>query len=471
MGRKAWMGFCFFLMVLPAVSAWGIDTADDYYRAAKQFYSQKDYAHAYDSYQGAVLLDPNPYRAYIGMGNCQYFLGDKAKALECYQKSLALHPDNPALVPFIQRVKDELANKGGPFYKGKVLLQGKKYKLAIPYFQEAQTLNPKDLTIYYDLAYCQYMTGDRAQAALNFAYYGEKKPDPQVTSVADKIKAALKPDDQRWFDDSLAAGPPFSAPFHYSGIGLRLEPTYQLTSLKDFNDYANSLNAEGNLQKQNDSTFSLTATAPGGGLGVDLNPFIQVVDGFEAGLTFGALFVGGFNASYQGQNDTVSGNGLINYQVFETGISLRGNFIKFDKDRVRIFVEANPDLYLTSLQVANSDTSGTTPGWDFLPVAGNFSGSGVGGRFKLGVEWKPIPNSLFSFFGGYQIAQIQGFHGTTTAPTTASGQLEVERYQGNTAIGFVPNGSTPTVPSGAQLNPLTLDLSGVIFGVDFIALL
>ena len=45
------------------------ETADDYYKEAADFYAQKDYDHAYDAFQGASGLDPNPYRAFAGMGN------------------------------------------------------------------------------------------------------------------------------------------------------------------------------------------------------------------------------------------------------------------------------------------------------------------------------------------------------------------------------------------------------------------
>src|SRR5258707_13134656 len=109
MSRKGW-GFLFFILtVLAAVSPLWADGADDYYRSANKFYADKDYQHALDAYEGAIPYDADPYRAYIGMGNSEYSLNHKSKSLEYYQKSLAIHPDNPFLIQFVKKVKTEVA--------------------------------------------------------------------------------------------------------------------------------------------------------------------------------------------------------------------------------------------------------------------------------------------------------------------------------------------------------------------------
>jgi len=138
-------------------------------------------------------------------------------------------------------------------------------------------------------------------------------------------------------------------------------------------------------------------------------------------------------------------------------------------------VEADPAYYITGLTTANSEITSTTPnaGYDFPMVTGNFSSSGFGGRFKMGVDWKPIPNSMVSGFLGYQLAQIQGFTGSGSVPgstpgstVNSSGQLETQPGKYGTSIIYVPNGTTV---SGAS--PLILDLSGFIIGADFTILL
>ncbi|HET9870189.1 MAG TPA: tetratricopeptide repeat protein, partial [bacterium] len=141
---------------LAASPLWA-ETADDYYREAAQFYAQKDYDHAFDAYQGAANLDPNPYRAFAGMGNCEYARGHKSKAMEDYRLSLKMYPNNPVLSQFVERLRLELDSKGGPFDKGRIAFGGKNYRLAEKYFQEAVQDDPENLPAFYYQAYCDYL--------------------------------------------------------------------------------------------------------------------------------------------------------------------------------------------------------------------------------------------------------------------------------------------------------------------------
>src|SRR5258708_120607 len=164
-------------------------------------------------------------------------------------------------------------------------------------------------------------------------------------------------------------------------------------------------------------------------------------------------------ASYTDQSNPGGAQGSFSFQVMEIGLNLRAQVIKLGSDnKLKIFLEANPCLYMTSVNVANSDRSGTTAGWGFNSMHGGFSSRGFGGRFKLGADWKPIPNTILSLFLGYQMAQIKGFKGTENEPVSQKGQLEVAPDSlTNPAIIFVPDGTT--TPGAA---PLTLDLSGII---------
>jgi tetratricopeptide (TPR) repeat protein len=424
------------------------ETADDYYKEAASFYSQKDYDHAFDAYQGAANLDPNPYRAFAGMGNCEYARGHKSKAMEDYRLSLKIYPNNALLAQFVEKLRFELDSKGGPFDQGRIAFSEKRYKDANQYFQEAVADDPENLPAFYYQAYSEYLIGDRAYAALNFAYYAKKKKDARVQATADQIKNRLTPEDQAWVEAELDTDPPFPPPFRYSGVGIRLGTDLQFAGLKDFSDYAKSLKTQ----------FSVSANAPAVALAADLNPFLEVTDGIEAGLNFGGVFLGGFSAATA--NASPQENGTINYDIWDVGIGLKARFLKFDRGRIRLFVEADPDVYFAKLSVVNSDTS--TP-WGFIPVNGNFSTTGFGSLFKLGVEWKPLPNSLVGFFVGYQLANLNGFKGSAN---NVSGQLETERNGSNTSIDFVPDGTTP--PAGAQ--PLVLDLSGMLLGTQLTAL-
>jgi tetratricopeptide (TPR) repeat protein len=462
-----------------STSLWA-DTADDFYREANTFFTNKDYQRAFDAYQGAIPYDTDAYRAYLGMGNCEYYLNDRVKAVEYLQKSDDLHKDEK-VEAFIAKVKSSIpAPKTPLFIKAENLLKDKKYKEAIPLLKEVEQYEATNLKAFYDMGYCFYALGDKEQATLNFSYYENKTNDSAVTALVAKMQGQLTVDDREWIDGQIQLGPPFSQPFRYSGIGIRFEPTFQFTSLKDFNNAVSAMTQTANKSSQ-DSSFTFTAQAAPGGLGIDLNPYLQVSQDLEIGLTVGTLFIGQMTASFTDPNSLSDpeADGSISYSVIEAGISLRYELIRLYKDKIKLFIDVNPSMYLTSLSTANSEVTTPTPntGFDFPLVTGNFSSSGFGGRLKLGVDWKPIPNSIISGFLGYQLAQIQGFTGSGIASGGYSGvpnggqvnmpgQLMTQQGPNGTRIIFVPSSATV---SGAS--PLTLDLSGIIIGADMTILL
>jgi tetratricopeptide (TPR) repeat protein len=469
MTRKIFI-ITFLLALLAGTSTWA-QNVEEFYKAADQFYTQKEYDRAFDSYQSVANQDPKSFRAYAGMGNCQYAQGKKEKALEYFQKSLDLNSNNPQLSQFVQKLKLELASKGSFFYKGHTLFGEKKYKEAIPLFQQALMDDAKNMQAYYELGYSQFLVGNKTEAALNLAYYGKKETRYDFVDYANRLREGLKPDDREWMDDQLKEGPPFSSPFRYSGFGVRLEPVYQGSSLKDLSDYAQSLKSFGDTISQSDPSFQMNATTPSNGFAVELNPFMQVSENIEAGLTFGYLFMGQFNASYQ--SDSGLASGVLSSQIYDVGLSLRAHFMKQEKGKIGVFIEGNPVVYIANLHVANSDTSGTVPGWRFVPVAGEFSGAGFGGKLKLGADWKPIPNSMISVFLGYQYAQVKEFKGNATSDLltkSTSGELQMQSGPDGAFLEFVPDGSVPTLP-GTTLSPLTLDFSGILVGLDLTVLL
>lgn len=72
---------------------------------ANQALVNKDYNGALQDYQAAVNANPNSAAAYQGEGTCYYYLGQKPKAMEAYQKALQLDPNNTALQNFVNSIK------------------------------------------------------------------------------------------------------------------------------------------------------------------------------------------------------------------------------------------------------------------------------------------------------------------------------------------------------------------------------
>ncbi len=87
----------FFLLLAPAALA---ATSWEYYQAGMRLYNQQDYAQAARYFQAAIQEDPNNWRAYQGLGLCDYALGDRSSARQAFDQSLRIHPDNPQLEKF-----------------------------------------------------------------------------------------------------------------------------------------------------------------------------------------------------------------------------------------------------------------------------------------------------------------------------------------------------------------------------------
>jgi len=80
-------------------------TSDDYYKAASGLYAKQQYDLAIRYYQAAIQSDPNHWQAYQGLGTAFYQKKDYRNASAYFDKSLSLHPDNPSLKQFNDKLK------------------------------------------------------------------------------------------------------------------------------------------------------------------------------------------------------------------------------------------------------------------------------------------------------------------------------------------------------------------------------
>lgn len=63
------------------------------------------YAKAADYFQRAVEADPSDWQSYEDLGNAHMKLGENGLALDAYNQSLRLHPDNPTLQTLVESLK------------------------------------------------------------------------------------------------------------------------------------------------------------------------------------------------------------------------------------------------------------------------------------------------------------------------------------------------------------------------------
>lgn len=93
----------------PAAAAAQVSPAQTSYEAALVRYNASDYDGAMQNAAAAVRADPNHWQAWQLLGNARYARADKRGALEAYDKSLALNPDNPQIRTFADSLRAEVA--------------------------------------------------------------------------------------------------------------------------------------------------------------------------------------------------------------------------------------------------------------------------------------------------------------------------------------------------------------------------
>ena len=101
--RAVRLGF----LLLLASQTWGAGAQDEY-QIGLTLYKQGHYAQAVSHFQSAVQTDPSYWQAFQLLGQSQYQSGDKAGALNTFDQSLKLHPDNPSLRNFTERLRKTL---------------------------------------------------------------------------------------------------------------------------------------------------------------------------------------------------------------------------------------------------------------------------------------------------------------------------------------------------------------------------
>ncbi|HEY5037938.1 MAG TPA: tetratricopeptide repeat protein [bacterium] len=82
-------------------------TTEEFYSAGLTLFQQKDYPKALQYFQEAVKERPGMWQAYQYIGESYYQMANVTAALMAMQESLKLHPDNPGLRQFVEKVKKD----------------------------------------------------------------------------------------------------------------------------------------------------------------------------------------------------------------------------------------------------------------------------------------------------------------------------------------------------------------------------
>jgi hypothetical protein len=98
------IGFILSLFFISSAAVWGQATSDVYYQWGNKLYAQGSYDTSIKYYKAAVQVDPQNWKAYQALGSCEYHLGQKDQAIQDFNQSLALNPNNPPLQNFVNQI-------------------------------------------------------------------------------------------------------------------------------------------------------------------------------------------------------------------------------------------------------------------------------------------------------------------------------------------------------------------------------
>jgi tetratricopeptide (TPR) repeat protein len=87
-------------------------TAQDYMQIAEGALRDNDINGAVQDYIQAIKLNPKNWQAYQNLGSCYVMLGKLEEAKMAYQESLAINPDNPAILKYTEQIGVKMSPGG-----------------------------------------------------------------------------------------------------------------------------------------------------------------------------------------------------------------------------------------------------------------------------------------------------------------------------------------------------------------------
>lgn len=491
------MSFCVLSLMLASMFGASVVIAADavvaakYEAAGNQLYQSGDFAKAIQYYQAAIQLDASKTASYVGLGNCQYRLGRKEEALTAYNKALALDPTNAQLTQFVNNLKGSAAvaapalgaGTEDPLKQGTDLFTQKRYAESIPLFEQATSKDPGNAQIQYYWAYACAMTRDNRGAALHFYKFNMMSPNPGVQTYADRLKAGLPPEDQRWVEAQLAGatnvarnGKKAEGP----KLGVRLIMEVSLSGQKDLQNYAKAVTA-GIAEAQTDSwepdpTRQGGVTIPSAFFQVGAELVYRVTPDFELGLSGSSMMVGKADTVISSKSAYVTYGGNLPYSENDEmkfsamGARLIGRYFLKPQDRkFRPFIGAGPVFASASMKGTNVDYDPA-----FNDPSDNFStnlkGSGIGGVIQVGADYSLGKTFKISPVLGFRFLSVSNLKGTGTDNSTGqSWDVKMRTITETGGLILVPTADPTSTGFASNImditQPFKLNLGGLQGGL------
>lgn len=388
------------------------------------------YAKAADYFQQATQADPNDWQSFESLGNAYMKMNENSKALDAYEASLRIHPNNPTL----ETLADSL--------KGQAITSDSNTPPPVPTSttdDEWETAQPVTVG----------QTGDQATTIVKEETVVVRHHRPRPTPVV--------------YHDGLA-------PIDHARAWVQVSLGYANARTGDLGPSASGWN-------QDISTYGWTGSAESPNdaveLGSQLGFLLSPNSALAIGLKYLELSDYKLNVNYQngpspvtvgGQPVTDSSGATVIYDSDYDQTTLSPGVLPLTLDYYlflpdgggRFFLSGGVGWYFGIVHVERSYSaviSSSDPNnWD--QWSGDLRGNGPGFQLRVGREFQVAPRVGLTLYVGGQFARISHFTGTVTDPYGSSAQvgLAVEPTLNNevyvedqTQIGGSNNNSYATI--------------------------
>lgn len=343
----------------------------------------------------------------------------------------------------------------------------KNYAMAIRYFNAALSMTPPDPRALQVRANCYYFLGQYQSALADYEKILAQSPSGPVSQFVQALRAkmAAAPGATPAVSTQVTAqatveAAPAAKSLEAGGLGLRVEPAFMTLNLADFNNDAQTGQANAGVSQQTDPSYQYSSSVPSAIVAVIVEPIARLGGGFEIGLPFNIMTIGKVNWTAQ---DNSGYNHAVAYDVSAFSVGLNARYA-FGSGIVRPFIAAGGLLAPVGINytdILNTPAPSTT-----TSLSGTFSGMAFGGQGQVGVDFHVGDPFVISLFGGYQTAAANSFKGSVTTSgsgtsTTDNGQLGIATGANGNYITFLKDGTT--APIGFR--PLQVELTGILAGI------
>lgn len=350
------------------------DTAQDYRGMGQALFQKGLYAKSVEYFKQAVQADPNDWQSYQGMGDAYLKMNDNVEALNAYNKSLAINPNNPTVQTQVQNLGGTTGATGNPSVS-----------------TSPSTNNPP-------------------------GNFDESQPITETqTVVIKRLHPYRRPELVVNYNDGLA-------PMDHAKIWTQFSFGYSYSKSGDLLTSANSWNSD---ISSNGWTGSAIGSTDGLNLGFELGFLLNPNSGLALGVKYINISDYKLNVNFQDGPVTDTGTGdIYDSDYDQTTLSpyivpITLDYYLFLPDSGgRFWISGGVGYYFGDVHVDRNYQSSTVSGGNTSVNTDNYSGDlnagALGFQVGIGRDFAITPKFGISLYARGRYAKLTNFTGTVT---------------------------------------------------------